>query len=150
MSRWPLFISLVVSLGLLPVKFAVKKANKRWWWWSLALPNGLIVNIYGPLGEYVKWILYRWMFALIVSNLHGVDLGACWGDRYHTFMYEILYYFKRILSKINSTFIIAKFPHPFLNFLDPPLISIGMDILRWSNFTIIDSPACCLFVCHML
>lgn len=41
-------------------------------------------------------------------------------------------------------------PHPFLNFLVPPLICIGISSLRWSNFTIIDSPACCLFVCHVL
>lgn len=41
-------------------------------------------------------------------------------------------------------------PHPFLNFLVPPLICIGISSWRWSNFTIIDSPVCCLFVCHVL
>ena len=39
--------------------------------------------------------------------------------------------------------------HPFLKFLVPPLICIGKSCLRWSNFTFIDSPACCLFVCHV-
>ena len=53
---------------------------------TLALPNGLIVNMYGPVGEYANEIpstipsmnarLYRWMIALIFFNLLGVDLGA--------------------------------------------------------------------------
>lgn len=70
---------------------------------TLALPNGLIANMYGPVGEYANEIpsiipsmnarLYRWMIALIFFNLLGVDLGACLGDRFHTFMYGILYYF---------------------------------------------------------
>ena len=70
---------------------------------TLALPNGLIANMYGPVGEYANEIpsiipsmnarLYRWMIALIFFNLLGVDLGAGLGDRFHTFMYGILYYF---------------------------------------------------------
>ena len=41
-------------------------------------------------------------------------------------------------------------PNPFLNFLVLSLIFIGKSCLRWSNFRVIDSPACRLFVCHVL
>ena len=62
-----------------------------------------------------------------LSPNQGPDLGVVRGGRDRHFFFEILYYFYRILRKIKSVYKAGKCPsHPFLNFLDSPLLMFAI------------------------